>query len=295
MLHLLEQGLHSRSGVVRKGCAFALQAPKRLVRARVNLADFAARPPILVNSFPKSGTHLLDQIVGAIPNCRNYGEFISSMTSSYRYQRRTAAESCRILDATTPGELVRAHLFYSEEVVGKLRNLQFVHLFIYRDLRDVAVSEAHYYRSINRWHRLHPLFRDAPSVNDAIMMAITGVDSPSGEFYFPNIGERFAHYLPWIDSPDVFAVRFEDITSESRMEKIREMMGFYASRAGVATNVDELCQLAVAAIAPDKSHTYRSGKTGGWRDAFTDEHREAFKRFAGAQLAASGYESEDNW
>ena len=34
-----------------------------------------------------------------------------------------------------------------------------VHYFVYRDPRDVVISEAHYLREMNRWHRLAPYFR----------------------------------------------------------------------------------------------------------------------------------------
>jgi hypothetical protein len=292
---MLEQGLHSRNGLVRKGCALVLQAPKRLARNWSRDADRAATPPVLANSFPKSGTHLLDQIVTVLPARRNYGAFLSSMTSSFRFARRTPAQCCRFLDASLPGEIVRAHLFYDDAVSQKLDELQFVHYFIYRDPRDVALSEAHYYRSINRWHRLHPLFRDAPSMNDAIMMAIKGIDDPTGRIYYPDVGARFRHYDAWIDSPGAFAVRFEDLTSPRRDDVIRTMMEHYCRNSQGGGDVDLLCQRAIANITPEKSHTFRKGQRGGWRDAFSDEHRAVFKELAGAVLVDRGYESDNHW
>jgi hypothetical protein len=170
-----------------------------------------------------------------------------------------------------------------------------VHYFIYRDPRGVAVSEAHYYRSINRWHRLHPLFRDAPSMSDAVMLALRGVADPSGRLYYPDIGTRFRHYQPWISAPDVFAVRFEDLASQRREPLIKAMMDFYVKKAGDSAKIDDLCQKALANISPEKSHTFRKGISGAWREVFTDAHRDAFKDAAGDILIDCGYESNNDW
>jgi len=51
----------------------------------------------------------------------------------------------------------------------------------------------------------------------------------------------------------------------------------------------------VDAIQPKKSHTFRSGKTGGWTQHFTDEHKELFKDVAGDLLVRLGYEPGNEW
>lgn len=295
MMKFLSRGLHSRNGLVRKGTALLLQAPKRISRKLSGPDDYAANPPVLANSFPKSGTHLLDQIVEALPNRRNYGAFISSMTSSYQFRRLTTSECSQALQAVAPGEVVRAHVFFDEMVQQVLVERRFVHYFIYRDLRDVVLSEAHYYRSMNRWHRLHPVFRDAPSIADAVMLAIKGIDDPNGRIYFPDVGARFRHYEPWVRSPDVLSVRFEDLVSERRDGVVRSMSEFFLERCGSTGDGEQLARAAIANITPEKSHTFRKGKRGGWRDAFTDEHRAALKQVAGSILIEHGYEADENW
>jgi hypothetical protein len=51
----------------------------------------------------------------------------------------------------------------------------------------------------------------------------------------------------------------------------------------------------VDAIQPRKSHTFRSGKTGGWKQHFTDEHKSLFKDVAGDLLVKLGYEENNDW
>ena len=60
-----------------------------------------------------------------------------------------------------------------------------VHYFIYRDPRDVVVSEAHYLRDMNRWHRLTPYFRKFESIDDAIMLSINGLEPPVAGIDYP--------------------------------------------------------------------------------------------------------------
>jgi hypothetical protein len=290
MQNILTLGLHSPSGLVRKGSALLLQVPKRIARLQARPADYQTRPPVLVNSFPKSGTHLLDQIVDALPNCRNYGEFISSMTSSFRFQLRTPAQCSRRLAATTPGELVRAHLFYSEEVSCAIQELQFIHLYIYRDPRDVVLSESHYLRTINKWHRLHPYFRDAKTLEDAISLSICGLPDLAPSVDFPNIKVRFERYAEWIENKDVLAVRFEDLVSDRRDATLRSIAQYYAERAQTPESVDELVQAMKLRIDPKRSHTYRKGASGGWQSKFTDEHRRLFDEIAGDLLRQYGFE-----
>ncbi len=154
----------------------------------------------------------------------------------------------------------------------------------------MAVSETHYYRTLNRWHRLHPIFRDTPTFDDALAIAIEGIDDPTGAIYYPNIGARFRLYEPWIDHQHVFAVRFEDLVSERRDEHIRRMMEFYVQNSSPG-DVEELTRAAIGNVNAEKSHTFRKGKSGGWREAFTGRHHEAFQRVAGDILMRRGYES----
>jgi hypothetical protein len=51
----------------------------------------------------------------------------------------------------------------------------------------------------------------------------------------------------------------------------------------------------VKAIQPKKSQTFRSGKTGGWNEYFTDEHKSLFKAVARDLVVKLGYEKNNDW
>jgi hypothetical protein len=293
MYALLNQGLHSSNPFVRKGSALLLSAQKELIRP-ASADAFALKPPVLANSFPKSGTHLLDQICGALPDRVNYGAFLSSMTSSFQYRQRTPKSTLRFIERTLPGELVRAHLFWSPEYDAALEAKNFVHFFIYRDPRDVAVSLSQYLRHMNRWHRLSKRMRALPSDEACLRAVVVGTDD-GPDAALPNIREQFGWYEGWLSSPHAFAVRFEDLIGASRDERLQEMAAFYAVRSGVAVDAAAMAERLRAAIAPEKSHTFRTGRRGGWEAAFTPELKQDFKRVAGDLLVRLGYAQDDAW
>ena len=265
MLSPFQNRLSHPNGFVRKAAAAALALPKRWHRLRARDVDFLAAPPILANSFPKSGTHLLFQIVDGLPDSTNYGAFLSSMTSSYRFRERSPENARRFIRGLVPGEIVRGHLFYHAQNAADLAEKNVVHYFVYRDPRDVVVSEAHYLREMNRWHRLAPHFRNCASLSDAIMLSITGFDPPIRGLEYPDIAARFARYAGWLQREDCLAIRFEDLASESRPVIVRRMAEFYGEHRSDGIDVDACAAAMTGQVAPAKSHTFRSGRKSGWR------------------------------
>ena len=63
----------------------------------------------------------------------------------------------------------------------------------------------------------------------------------------------------------------------------------------IPTPREKALDVLVKAIQPKKSHTFRSGKTGGWREYFSDEHKLLFKDVAGDLLVRLGYETNNDW
>lgn len=295
MYDALRKGLSHRNGLVRKGCVALLRVPQWLNSLRSGENDFAERPPVLANSFPKSGTHLLFQIVDGLPNCTNYGTFLASMTSSFRFRERSPDSASRIIRSLAPGEIVRGHLFFDSRYRDELAARNVVNYFIYRDPRDVALSGAHYARAMNPWHRLHRYFRSATTMDEAIKLAIVGLQPPVPGVDFPNVGRRFGRYRGWLDVEDCFAIRYEDLQSLARPEIVRKMAEFYATRSTTLINIDACVASMLDSIAPSKSHTFRSGEKAGWRKSFTPEHRRLFHEVAGNLLIELGYENDDSW
>lgn len=282
-----------RSAILRKSVALAQQLPRAAVRLTSRDEDYRARPPVLANSCPKSGTHLLLQVLEALP-VRRYGTFLASQPS-VPFRERTVATMSRKIARLIPGELAPGHLYHAPPLESALARRGVIHYLIYRDPRDVAVSEAHYLTHMNRWHRLHRTFAALPDDEARIRYAITGNgDSVRAPYDYPDLAARFARFVPWIGRDDVCAVRFEDLAGPRQAEEVRRIVAFYAARGG-AVDVESLTATALANIDPKRSHTFRQGRVGGWRDAMTAEHRVLVKRVAGPLLIELGYERDDAW
>jgi hypothetical protein len=132
-------------------------------------------------------------------------------------------------------------------------------------------------------------------MDEAIMQSITGLQPPIDGIDYPNIGARFESYRGWLHRDDCLAIRFEDLAGEIRDATIRQMAEFYARRCASPPDIDPCVAAMTAAIAPEKSHTFRSGKKAGWQAEFTAEHRRRFDEIAGDLLIELGYESNHHW
>ncbi len=283
----------SQYTVFRKGKDFVQQLPRAVKRMQTKASDFETSPPVLVNSFPKSGTHLLTQIAEALPNTRDYGTFWASMPS-YTFRECSVDVMCSALTKLVPGELVLSHLFYEPAFKEVLTSKNTVHYFIYRDPRDIVISEAHYLSTMTKWHRLHPYFKALPSTEAQISLAINGA-SAHIPYDYPNIALRFRRYMGWLKEPRVLSLRFEDLVSAHRDDHISKIINFYCQHTHQLDIVSRLIQNAVDNIDPQRSHTFRSGKSGGWRDVLTPTHKEQLKEVAGQLLIELGYEKDLDW
>jgi len=278
----------------RKSIELLRQMPRYYTRMFSAKEDYIRHPPVICNSIPKSGTHLLFQILQALPDVKNYGTFIASMPP-IRFRRRSHKDHLRLIRAIIPGEIVRAHLFFHEDFAALLKEMNIAQYMIIRDPRDVAISEAHYLSYMSPWHRMHKHFKAIRSWDDRISKSILGFEDPDFPFDFPDISRRFVNYLGWLSSSDVYAVKYEDLMSAKRGKVLIEITEFYSRRTALEFDVQEVARRMEANIRPEKSHTFREGGAGKWREVLSQEHREQLKEVAGDLLIELGYERDLNW
>ncbi len=248
----------------------------------------------MADSFPKSGTHLLIQILQQLPYMKDWANFIASMPS-VPFLPVSDKRLCKKINSLFPGELSGAHLFYSKSIAEMISNKSIVHYFIYRDPRDVVISEAYYLTFMNRWHQLSKYYRRMHDMNERILFSITGSLDPDFPYEYPNIARRFILYQEWLQAPHTFSLRYEDLIGPEKEETIRKIFEFYRDRSHQKLDPREYAARALKKINPAYSHTYRKGQAGGWRTEFTEQHRDIFKKIAGDILIKLGYEKDNNW
>ena len=283
--------------------------PSLLARlARRSLRHMAAQnrfPDILItqmpilfgNSFPKSGTHLLTQILAGFTS---FGAVVESglppvLTFEGESGRpRSLGSILADLARLQPGDISYGHLHALPEVVEALCRGGVAPYFIYRDPRDVVVSHIFYVTDINNRHVHHDYYvNELKSFGQRLDVSILG--RPELDAPFPDIRARFEPYLPWLDRSEVLALRYEDLLQDvqAQLGSIFDhaMSRGFIYRGARAAAIQSLSQR----IKPAKSPTFRSGQAGSWREHFTPRHKLLFKEIAGDLLIRLGYEQNQNW
>lgn len=259
--HPLDTALARRSNLARKSLAYALQVPRTFHRLSSKPGSYRSHPPVIVNSIPKSGTHLLMQIARALPRATYYGSFLAQ-TPSISLKRRTQSEVDFHLSRIVPGEVVGAHLFYSPQTSARMEAINALHLMIVRDPADILLSETHYLAHMNRFHRMAGEFRGL-SEADRVERALNG--SPERPDLYPAFAERIRPYAGWLDDPRVMLLRYEEFETVAGRERAVEriLSAWEAHTEGGETgDIEAFKTVALAALAPEKSHTSSNREKG---------------------------------
>ncbi len=246
-------------------------------------------------SFPKSGTHLLDQILLGFGNVAPYARRLHSFYAEYEGEsgvKRPPEQALRWLDSLRSGDVASAHLFARPEAVARVCSSKFIPYFIFRDPRDVVVSHVFYVTEMEARHVHHAYYRSLPDFDSRLTVSILG--RPDADVEFPNIAERFAPYMDWLNHAEVLTIHFEDLIND-RVRTLTRIMDHLLARVPLQASRQLILDSLESAINPTKSPTFRSGKTGEWKKHFTEGHRKIFKDVAGDLLVKLGYEKNNDW
>jgi hypothetical protein len=252
-------------------------------------------PVLLGISFPKSGTHLLDQILLGFNRAAPFSRRLHSFYAEYEGEsgrKRPPEQALRWLDSLRPGDIASAHLFSRPEAVARVTMPKFMPYFIYRDPRDVVVSHVFYVTEMEPNHVHHAYYQSLPDFDARLEVSILGRSDVDIEF--PDIAERFVPYLGWLDQPSVMNIHFEDLI-HNRIGTLKRIIDHFLIRAPLRTPRNRLLEYLEKSINPNKSPTFRSGKTGEWKKHFTAEHKKIFKDVAGDLLIQLRYEKDNDW
>lgn len=254
-------------------------------------------PILFGNSFPKSGTHLLTQILAGFTEL---GPVVDSglppvlTFEGESGKPRPVQQILKELARLSPGDIAYGHLHVFPEVVAALCRDGVAPFFIYRDPRDVVVSHVFYVTDIANRHVHHDYYSNQlKDFDQRLKVSILG--RPELEYPFPNIRERFEPYLPWLKRREVLALRFEDLIAEPQ-PWLKRIFDHTVNHGFVsAKNPAEAVAALNKAIDPKSSPTFRKGESGGWREYFNEPNKKLFKEVCGDLLIRLGYEQNQNW
>jgi len=262
---------------------------------KIRFAPQPAPPVLLGISFPKSGTHLLDQILLGFAKVAPYAKRLHSFYAEYEGEsgaKRPPEAAARWVDSLQPGDVASAHLFARAEITRRVCGGGFIPYFIFRDPRDVVVSHVFYVTDMEARHVHHAYYQSLPNFEARLMASILG--RPDAQIEFPNIAERFAPYLGWLNQAEVLSLHFEELI-EDRAAALTRILNHARSRAEFSAPPQKILAALEESINPKKSPTFRSGKTGEWKKHFTPQHKKIFKEAAGDLLIQLGYEKNNDW
>ena len=274
-----------------------LRSPGKYAQAvlRWKRFTFTEAPPIFGNSKPKSGSHLLLQVLNGFTRIMPYAYVAAEpiRTIEKDGRRRTTNVVSSDLRHIPKGVIGWGYVEAAPENVAVLCQPGRVNYFIYRDPRDMLVSQVFFATDMHEEHGMHAFYKSLPDFGERLKVAIIGIDRNGLKMV--SVKQRYEGVFQWLETPGVMCIRFEDLIN-NRDATLNAMLD-EVERTGnkIPTPRDEALGILVEAIQPKKSHTFRSGKTGGWREYFTEEHKALFKDVAGDLLVGLGYEDDNQW
>jgi hypothetical protein len=251
-------------------------------------------PIVFGNAMPKSGSHLLTQVLRGLPEL---GPFVDpGFPPVNRDEANQPLSEDTVFDGIyrmRSGDIRYGYIHAKEPYLSLLTQPEQATIFIYRDPRDMLVSHVFYATDLYEDHGMNRYYAQLDSMEARLNAAIEGVANP--EFALSNVRERYESYLGWLSQPDVFCLRFEDLILE-RDVALAKLLGYLEVRGlDLQVSREQAITILKAGIAPKKSGTFRKGQPGNWREHFTDANKVSFKEIAGDLLFQLGYEDGDSW
>lgn len=174
--------------------------------------------------------------------------------------RRSAVD--RFLKHVGRDQFITAHVGHSADLLETCIEMGFVPIQVVRDPRAILASFVPYVLA-DRHHFLHNLFRDM-GANQRYQAVYEGVSRKNGSLR--SLGECCHALDPWIDHPQVFRIRFEDIVGSAgggddaaRLEVLQRLATLLEAPE---SRIEEVAQKL---YGPGR-HTFRKGRIATWRE-----------------------------
>ena len=250
-------------------------------------------PRMYINGFPKSGLHLAERMVVSMfdPVRSDYNWYGTNAWSTSRHNLEEAAT----LAVIQPGQYLHGHTGWLKSIEEILIGLEIGMVLVYRDLRDVVVSQAHHILSdsdkLN--HPAREIYPD--DIHEVMKTVITGIDDYEGVF------ERWDTFAPWLEKDWVFPITYRELLRKPQRAAKRFLEYCIGIAYGEEVMIDKelknnLTEHMVGMLKQRESATFRKGKTGTWKEEFTPEITELFKAHDTKNVIVGlGFEKDNNW
>jgi hypothetical protein len=283
---------------------YSLKHELKIVRWQIRRASTAIRwgktelqqaPIVLGNAMPKSGSHLIIQVLQGLTHI---GPFVNTgfppVNRNEINQKLPEKAILHNLQSMKSGDIGYGYLRAKEPFVSILTQPGRATIFVYRDPRDMIISQIFYATQIHKGHWMHRYYTEQlSSMEQRINATIQGVLEPGSEL--TPIRDRYNAYMPWLEQPDILSLRFEDLIldQEKTLGKLMDFLEEHSFTPRIPRS--EAINVIKDTINPKKSGTFRKGKPGNWREYFTETNIKLFKEQTGDLLIRLGYEESQDW
>lgn len=259
---------------------------------------------VFVNSFPKSGTNLVEKLLRLV-GIRMAGKSIAMSSVLGRYETIkkltrtisfnswavpiglevpvsvTASWLKEYIDSLSPGQYMTGHAAYSDYLESLLSIHSICVLQVVRDPRAILSSMAKYVvEDINAWYPFHQYFKSLDT-RSSIRLFILGGPVPVRGFYYSGIHQIILRQIGWFESKQALVVRFEDLIGEkgggndaTQKATIRRIVEFIGLSGEFRDHDFRAIQEKLFGGTP----TFRQGRIDNWRESFDDELEELLLR-----------------
>lgn len=240
-------------------------------------------PNILILGLPKSGTTWLEKMLAGLPG------FQSTMFPGMLFFGLKEGES---INYDIPSRyfsrnrnkllVVKTHSHLSDHNLEMIKINKIKYVFMYRDLRDVAISYVHFV-SNRPWHPMYP-FYNSLSLEDGLLL------------FSRELGRSYADWiirsLKNIDSNGIV------VTYEQMHQDPTEVFLKVCSLCEIQISKEEIEKMIKKFTSSkdlkEAAH-FRAGETGGWKKVFSEKVKDAYKESIGDALLELEYEQDHNW
>lgn len=245
-------------------------------------------PKVVLNSLPKSGTHLIETLFFELPGISHYG----GRTIMINTHDNTIEPGIKKLAKVGKGQFVPAHIQYDDIIHAFFKENDIKVIQMIRDPRDVLISHWLYVKNLDKTHKAHRYISSL--ANDfeqfkAIVVGKEGIVEP-----FSDVATKF---YGWLKKEDILVVRFEDLVGSKGggSDTIQlEVVKSIANHIGYASSDKDVIALT-SKIFSTKSPTFNTGTIGKWKKVFKQEHKDLCKEKIQHILELYGYEKDASW
>ena len=281
-----------------------IKSPLKLIRWQMRRMQAAIRwgagelqrmPVVIGNSMPKSGSHLIIQILEGLPKI---GPFVNpGMPPLNRDEEniiQTREVIMRNIMRLRPGDFTYCYLKAVVPFTDALTQTGFAPIFVYRDPRDMIISHVFYATQMHQGHNMHRYYTETlTTMEQRINAAIRGVEDEASPL--SGIALKYSRYMGWLEQSSVLSLRFEELILEKdkTIGRILDHLG----RSGFTPKLpgNDAIQILKQSIEPKRSGTFRKGQPGNWREHFTEANKAFFKEQTSDLLQRLGYEKDQDW